>query len=261
MLTLFRRVHGLFFFSVGCFFKRTQELGACLCLWCWQCVAAANGFCRSRWRFVFDFGFATFWPQGILGRGRCMGAFLDRGSCATFTSRASTVWSDRVLERRCMGAILDGLSTQGVAYFACCSCILHLNVGSNCSRRKSRGRSIGSDGEKKRESSNGENVNVEIFKSGRRKGALKLVCRSFFKRETRCWLTQDFDMSRFPEIPKPMRDLYQNLEMSFERNARQGSWEMHMETKRVHETLFHLLLNHWHESCGPCWFWSIAVRT
>ena len=62
-----------------------------------------------------------------------------------------------------------------------------------------------------------------IFKSGRRKGALKLVCRSFFKRENRCWLTQDFDMTRFPEIPKPMRDLYQSLEMSFERNARQGS--------------------------------------
>ena len=39
-----------------------------------------------------------------------------------------------------------------------------------------------------------------------------------------------------------MRDLYQNLEMSFERNARQGSWEMHMEAKRVHGTLFHLLL-------------------
>lgn len=62
-----------------------------------------------------------------------------------------------------------------------------------------------------------------IFKSGRRKGALKFVCRSFFKKENRCWLTQDFDMTRFPEIPKPMRDLYQSLEMSFERNARQGS--------------------------------------
>ena len=56
------------------------------------------------------------------------------------------------------------------------------------------------------------------------KGSIETRVPKFLQeRETRCWLTQDFDMSGFPEIPKPMRDLYQNLEMSFERNARQGS--------------------------------------
>lgn len=66
-----------------------------------------------------------------------------------------------------------------------------------------------------------------VFKTGKLRGELRLVCRGFLKRWTPdgkplCWNHYEFPMERYHEISKSLKMLYQDLQNVMQRNSRRG---------------------------------------
>ena len=67
-----------------------------------------------------------------------------------------------------------------------------------------------------------------VFKTGKMRGELRLVCRGFLKRWTAdgkplCWNHYEFPMERYHEISKSLKMLYQDLQNVMHRNSRRGN--------------------------------------
>ena len=67
-----------------------------------------------------------------------------------------------------------------------------------------------------------------VFKSGKKRGELRLVCRGFLKRWTAdgkplCWNDYDFPMERYHEISKSLKIMYEDLQNVMHRNSRRGN--------------------------------------
>ena len=83
-----------------------------------------------------------------------------------------------------------------------------------------------------------------VFKTGKLRGELRLVCRGFLKRWTPdgkplCWNHYEFPMERYHEISKSLKMLYQDLQNVMQRNSRRGksTWSCLEVGKR--EGVFH----------------------